>query len=240
MGRLIGLVSFIVSFSLFASDDTLTKKTEAYANTLSDKINLLEKRAKSNKQVKDIKTIISSKEFKKRVTDYQDSANALLNSDVKQLEDKEKETLSNMGDRVLLFVSSSMPIDTLRNYAKDLNKINGIMVFRGFIGGVNRVIPTQNFIKKIITKNTKCDTISCDSINLNVAFDPNRFLSYGIKKVPALVYENNVNMAANCDDHQLPKPENIIYGDASLKGMLIELYRITSDNQIKSVADKLH
>lgn len=212
--------------------------SEQTESRLRSVVNAVQNKAAEQQNVKQVAELIQSTAFLNRVNHYQQSAKAVLLPEQQASQSTELD-LSNLGDRVLLFVSSSMPVDTLRQYAKDLNQVGGIMVFSGFIGGAKRIMPTQQFLQKIIIDDPNCQLTKCSSINLNVSFDPKRFLVYGIEKVPALIYEKNVNMAANCQPDRLTKPKHIIYGDAALKGMLAELYRVTADSNIKTVIEQL-
>ena len=56
-------------------------------------------------------------------------------------------------ERIYIFMSSSVPLVTWNNYAKDIDKVrdpNIIMVMRGCIGGCKYIRPTLKFIQNII------------------------------------------------------------------------------------------
>src|SRR3546814_14823474 len=50
----------------------------------------------------------------------------------------------------VLFVSSSMPISTLRNYAVQLEKVRGVMAFRGVPGGLRKMGPMAKLTAQIL------------------------------------------------------------------------------------------
>lgn len=241
------ILSVLMSFPSLADTksnvDQAHELAKDYGDKLKQKIKAAENRA-VEQDLSSIEQTINDPAYKAKIKTYAHNLNLLINneSEVQSISGDDSNDadheLKNMGNRVLLFVSSSMPLDVLRIYAKDLYKIDGIMVFTGFIGGANKIIPTQNFVRKIILEDTKCDTINCNSINLKVAFDPKRFTAYNIDKVPALVFEKDVDMSASCNIRHI-QPKNIIFGDASLKGMLSELYRLDRTDELNQLIKRL-
>lgn len=129
------------------------------------------------------------------------------------------EQASANAERLYLFVSSSVPLATLRNYVAmiDRAKTSQItMVLRGFVGGMKKAGPTMAFIGDILKKDPACDLSKarCDSYQVNIQIDPERFQRFRIEEVPALVY-----LTAS-DDEQTPDDPLIITGDASLDALL--------------------
>ncbi|NQY62900.1 MAG: conjugal transfer protein TrbC [Alteromonadaceae bacterium] len=234
---------------MFASADALSEKvTKAQEKEKNVKNNVklqqmiveAKKRGRDHKSMSSISTYLNSKAFAVKQKKYTDSMRALMGlnkEDGFASENKEKQI--EMGDRVVLFVSSSMPQSVLRTYARDLSKINGVMILRGFIGGISKMMPTKNWIRKLIVVNKNCDSVGCETINLNVAFDPDRFTQNGIDKVPALIYEKNMDLSAYCKKSDKNKAKFVVYGDASLKGMLLELNRKLNDANIAAMTRKM-
>jgi conjugal transfer pilus assembly protein TrbC len=101
-------------------------------------------------------------------------------------------------ERIYIFISSSMPITTIRNYAEAVDNLGGniTMVMRGFINGMRMVKPTMKFIEGILKKDETCDLKSenCETFRLEVQIDPILFQRFGIQKVPAIVYAKGVNV----------------------------------------------
>ncbi len=96
--------------------------------------------------------------------------------------------------QVYLFISKSVPIDTLRNYVKSISNMNTniTMILRGFVGGVKKIKPTMDFITNIIKKDAECDFTSskCLIYDVDIRIDPELFKKYGITEVPAVVDSN--------------------------------------------------
>ena len=126
--------------------------------------------------------------------------------------------------RTYLFISSSVPVATLRNYARDLALTpNASMVMIGFVGGMKQIAPTSQFISSILLKDPLCRKASCPGYNTEVLIDPLLFRKYGITRVPALVYVPEFSKIKPADGSeglipQMP-PHFAVYGDASLAYM---------------------
>lgn len=130
-----------------------------------------------------------------------------------------KDGLSN--EQIYIFISSSMPASTIRNYVQDaayLNDPNIIFVLRGFVGGVKKIKPTLKFTRDIIKKDSNC-TGSCDSYNVKVQVNPLMYSRYNIDRVPAILYVQGIlpKEAAVLKLNKTTFPDWIIYGDASLE-----------------------
>lgn len=124
-------------------------------------------------------------------------------------------------EQLYLFVSSSVPLNTLRNYAAMIDRARAgqvIMVLRGFVGGMKKIRPTMEFIGDILKEDPSCDLAKekCDSYQVNIQVDPQLFQRYGIGEVPALAY-----LPSNVDKAEGKQAEPvIIYGDAGLDYLL--------------------
>jgi len=137
-------------------------------------------------------------------------------------------------ERIYLFVSSSVPIETLRNYARDLDRLgdpNVFMVMRGFVDGMKRVKPTLNFVKGIIAADANCDVITtgCKAYRVNIKIDPLLFRKYGITRVPAAVYAADVritdlSLSEGMEGNVKAENHYALLGDASL-GHILEVFR---------------
>jgi hypothetical protein len=57
----------------------------------------------------------------------------------------------------VLFVSSSVPIPTLRNYAVELEKVHGVMAFRGVPGGLHKMGPMAKLTAQILRLDPGCE-----------------------------------------------------------------------------------
>ncbi len=95
-------------------------------------------------------------------------------------------------DRLYIFISSSIPIATLRSYTEivSLLKNNNIyFIMRGCVDGCHTIAPTKTFVKKII--GLKGNKVL--SVIHGIEIDPLLFRLYNIKRVPVFVYAENVN-----------------------------------------------
>ena len=100
-------------------------------------------------------------------------------------------------DRVYIFISSSVPISTLRAYAYQIESIgdkNITMVMRGFIGGIEKFSPTMHFCRQVLFVDPDCQVNDCEAFRAQIQIDPNLFRWFGITSVPAIVYAQNVNL----------------------------------------------
>jgi type-F conjugative transfer system pilin assembly protein TrbC len=96
-------------------------------------------------------------------------------------------------ERIYIFLSSSIPTETLRRYtsaAGTLGDRNVRFVMRGFIGGAKYVKPTLRFVKNLLLEDPACDPLKskCRTYDTAVIIDPMLFERYHIAKVPAFVY----------------------------------------------------
>ena len=146
-------------------------------------------------------------------------------------------------DRVVLFVSESIPLPVLRIYAKDIAKVNGVMVFRGLRGGISKIQPSVQMIGDIIKQDPLCKGPQCLMLPTNVIIDPLLFRASNVSKVPAVIFQRDMNLASYCErkgSDTMPKEAgHIVYGDASLKGLMKELFNLSLDSHITPLIKRL-
>lgn len=148
-------------------------------------------------------------------------------------------------NQLVMFVSSSMPIQTLRNYARDLSKVGGVMVIRGSLGNsegtLDGYLKMRQWIWSILKVDRYCDKPTCATWKTEVLFDPVLFDMYGIAKVPALIYQPDMGIGSYCDDpSKAVKSSAIAYGDAYLGELIDSLIRQGEDKPIlTSLRNKL-
>jgi len=220
--------------------------------TLPDQINVPEEYLAIAKQAKE--RVMDSPVMKARVSEVMQEVNSdqwqarkneflsLLRADAGlDAGDPENPDPEATGSRALLFVSSSIPEITLRNYARDLEKVGGVMVMRGMIGGLKKTQPTMEFMAKVLRKNPTCEGPKCAMRGLDVVIDPIQFRNHNITKVPALVVEQNFDFQSYCEKGaatpgmQLP----VVYGDSSLQSLLKRLTTMTGGAPAESILAKL-
>jgi len=152
-------------------------------------------------------------------------------------------------ERIYLFISSSVPIGTLRNYARDLDRLgdpNVFMVLQGFVGGMKRVKPTMDFVRKIIAEDADCDIqkSKCSAYRANIKIDPLLFRRYGITRVPAAVYVPDVRimdatLSEGMEGNAKTGDHYVLHGDASLAYMLEILRRSSGRRSIDLLIEAL-
>ena len=140
-----------------------------------------------------------------------DSSTATGKADKQSIEKKRTTHFTN-NERVYIFISESVPEDTLRVYAKDIAKLpheKSFLVMRGFVGGMKNFKPTIDFIQRIRLKKKSCDfkSIQCEQEPVEVLIDPLLYEKFKINRVPAIVYDSGIS-------------SYVVYGDISLVGSL--------------------
>jgi len=129
-------------------------------------------------------------------------------------------------ERVYIFISSSMPRETIRTYlaaAERLEPDQVIFVLRGFVGGIKKFKPTLDFIRGLILKNPNCDLTKeqCEAYKASVQIDPLLYSRYGITAVPTFVHAKGLRIIdatmSEGAPHNSPMPEfSKLEGDVSL------------------------
>lgn len=159
----------------------------------------------------------------------------------------QKSGLLSSSERIYLFVSSSMPLVTLRNYAADLAKLkdpNITMVMRGFVGGMKYAQPTLRLVSDIIVKNPGCKATQqrCDAHKVNINVDPLLYRRYQIRQVPALVYVPSFHETepGGSDGLGEASPYYVLYGDASLAYGIERIQREAKSRSLKNLLFKLN
>ncbi len=137
-----------------------------------------------------------------------------------------KSRILGQNERVYIFISQSVPLETLRRYAADIEKIGDpsiILVMRGFVDGARLLKPTAGFIAGILKKDPGCELVTgkCSMLRTGVNVDPMLFSRYAIAKVPAVVYVPridilNADMSEGDAKNAAVQDFYALYGDAAL------------------------
>lgn len=151
-------------------------------------------------------------------------------------------------ERVYVFVSSSMPLSTVRNYAASLSRLRDpgiVMVMRGFVGGMTKIQPTINFVSSVLKEDPTCtfSESECRMRPVNLIVDPLLFRRYGIDRVPAVVFARGIKSVDLKLSEGDVKNANItesytLFGDASLEYILERFSRESGDVSIKKLLTK--
>lgn len=140
----------------------------------------------------------------------------------------------------VLFVSSSMPVATLRTYAGQLERVGGVLAFRGMPGGMNRVAPMAKLSAEILRRDPGCAGPSCAMRNVQVIVDPLVFRQHGIARVPALAMIPGDPTQAYCEREEgSPRSPHVVYGDAALSGLLDEYARLGGKMEVRDARRRL-
>lgn len=151
-------------------------------------------------------------------------------------------------ERLYLFISSSIPVETVRSYIADIARVHdaNIEVFmRGFVGGMTSIKPTARYVSSLILKDKDCDIKSdkCATNKVSVQIDPLLFRRYGIEQVPALVYARGVKRlmpgSEGIENHMKVSDYYVMYGDASLAYLLKEIRDATGSPALTRMIDAL-
>lgn len=166
---------------------------------------------------------------------------------------KEINEAAHLGEdeRLYIFISASMPMPVLREYAADaahLGDSRVSLVLRGFVDGMNRITPTAHMIAEMLKKNPSCElsaTHKCEMQRVEVMVDPLLYRRYGIQQVPSFVYAKGIkatNPAMSEGDVSNAQQSGETYrlaGDASLKYVVAKLQEETGSASLKEMVGKL-
>lgn len=149
-------------------------------------------------------------------------------------------------ERVYLFISSAMPLATIRNYAASVARLgdpNVSLVMRGFVDGMTKIQPTIGFIASVLQRDPACrpQDGDCEMLPVGLVVDPLLFRRYRIDRVPAVVYARGLKAEDTGLSEGDPKNTTIsdhyeAYGDASLEYLLEQ---IRSESGATSLASLL-
>jgi type-F conjugative transfer system pilin assembly protein TrbC len=140
----------------------------------------------------------------------------------------------------VLFVSSSIPLATLRTYAAQLEGAQGVLAFRGVPGGLTRIAPMAKLSAEVLRLDPGCEGPACAMRNVQLIVDPLIFRQHGVNRVPALAMVPGDPTKPYCErDDESPRATHIVYGDAALSGLLEEYARLGGDKEVRDAQDRL-
>ncbi|WP_257291433.1 type-F conjugative transfer system pilin assembly protein TrbC [Endozoicomonas sp. ONNA1] len=233
---LLMLIAWTTSNTVYANPVYISKELQESAAKYSDYSPSLDMQERAGK----IAAQINSRDWQQKQAEMKKRIRASLS--MPEPDSEEAADLVTQ-DRPVLFVSSSMPIRTLRAYAADLAKTNGVMIIRGGIQGLRKISLTLKFTSEILKIDASCQGARCPMLPTPVLIDPVLFKKYKISTVPALVFQKDMNIASYCErpeELQVGSEPHIVYGDSALEGMLRELLRLSKDNSIRPFLAKLN
>lgn len=136
-------------------------------------------------------------------------------------------------DAKVVFVSASIPLDTLRAYAAQLSETGGALVFRGAPGGLEKIGPFAKLARSILLEDQTCEGLDCPIRSVPILIDPILFEANAVSQVPAVGLISKDLFAQHCDDPEgiRATSKHITYGDAAISGHLEEHARLTKAAQ---------
>jgi type-F conjugative transfer system pilin assembly protein TrbC len=136
-------------------------------------------------------------------------------------------------EKVYLFISSSIPDETVHAYIVNLDKVadpNVSLVMRGLVGGITkvRVKKGQSYFSRIMKKELDCPRTQtpCERYQVAIRLKPSLFTKYGITRVPAVIYEHDKNSF-------------LIQGDAGLDYLLEKINREAKSTGLTGLIKKM-
>jgi type-F conjugative transfer system pilin assembly protein TrbC len=140
----------------------------------------------------------------------------------------------------VLFVSSSMPVTTLRIYAGQLERVGGVLAFRGMPGGLTKVAPMAKLSAEILRHDPGCEGPACAMRDVQLIVDPLIFRQHGVTRVPALAMVPGDPALPYCErEDDAPRAAHVIYGDAALSGLLEEYARLGGKQEVRDAQTRL-
>lgn len=148
-------------------------------------------------------------------------------------------------ERVYVFISSAMPLATIRNYAASVARLgdpNVSLVMRGFVGGVSKIQPTIGFIASVLQRDQACrpQEGDCEMLTAGLVVDPLLFRRYRIDRVPAVVYAHGLKAEDAGLSEGDPRNTTIsdhysAYGDARLEYLLDQIRRESGSDSLAAL-----
>jgi len=141
----------------------------------------------------------------------------------------------------LLFASSSMPVETLRTYAMQLERVGGVIAFRGMPGGMAKVGPMAELTAKMLRIDPGCEGPACAMRDVQIVVDPILFRQHGIAQVPAFAMVPGDPTEPYCEreDEAGPRASHLVYGDAALLGLIEEYARLGGKEEVSDATARL-
>ena len=206
--------------------------------------------AKVKRSLNEVENYVKSDEFRRKV----ENAGKKINRDVflrpeasrSRKKVHGRESLLREDERVYVFVSSGMPLDTVRAYVRDASRLkskNVIFVLRGGVKGLRFIRPTVEWVYSVIIKDPECLNSGkrCRVYPVRFQIDPFLFRRFGIDEVPAVVYVRGVIPRVGYSEG-LPETEMgkafVSYGDVSFFYHLFVLGRASGNERLKEFAEK--
>ncbi len=186
-----------------------------------------ERAAKIAKEIEDD----LNRRVQKMVEEKQDTIDAVNRQILEQtigpnpVEKKNEKLLFDEQTRIFIFVSRSVPLETLKSYAAGIESLGSANIRLAF-----RAFP-RNFLDSMLRKSQDCTTDNC-VVKAKIAIGPKLFKRYGIQYVPVVVYDPDP------DDEKSDKWLKIS-GEASLEKTFSLFYQETQKEALQIAARRV-
>ena len=262
------IIFFVLIFVLFStqsySDDTAKEqggvgtlkkameRAKEYEKKILEPDYLPDYKKNAAEKIEEISELIKSAGIQKRIEQYKNIlADKFVDPDYLSGQTDEKNFptfLLNSSEKIYIFISSSIPITTLRNYARDIHVLsdpNISLVMRGFVDGMKYIAPTSDFVKSITFNDPDCISAEgekCKAFNTSIVIDPLLFRKYNIKSVPAFVYARGlklIDFSENEGENKKSGSAYSLYGDVSLGYALEQIFEKTNFKKLNKIIRKI-
>ncbi|MCL4476573.1 MAG: type-F conjugative transfer system pilin assembly protein TrbC [Nitrospirae bacterium] len=145
-------------------------------------------------------------------------------------------------ERIYVFISSSLPMTTLTNYADSLDRLRDphiAMILRGCVESCSKIKPTVQFMKSIINPTEDVKRLA------EFQIDPFLFRRHQIGQVPAIVFARGVSsvnpeLSEGLDGNlQKPVESYVVYGDVSLEYALEKINGKVNNQRLSAIVRQL-
>jgi type-F conjugative transfer system pilin assembly protein TrbC len=149
----------------------------------------------------------------------------------KRVAQEEEQSLLAKEEKVYLFFSSSVPLETMQAYIAAIARTgdsNVIPLMRGWAGGLSATEANTTYFSRLLQKDSTCRGTSepCQFYKVKIQLQPLLFTQYGITRVPAVVYVH---------DHSSYR----IQGDAGLDYLLERINREAKSSTLGNLIEAL-
>ena len=195
------------------------------------------------KAAKETADLFHSPEFQERIQCEQQQLKKEVFADfikpwkkkTRQRAAEQKEQVGSLaaGEKIFLFISSSIPDETVHAYIADLAKAGDphlSLVMRGLVGGMAKAQEKKDhyYFGRILKKELDCPRTQtpCERYQMAIRLKPSLFTKYGITRVPAVIYEYDGNAF-------------LIQGDTGLDYLLERINREVKSKGLASLIKKI-
>ena len=174
--------------------------------------------------------------FREEINKYPSLMEKLQGGNEKYVGTNYKNNYLAHDERLIIAISSSVPMETVKNYFDSLTEVytDVVFVLNGLIDNdVQKIRPTVEYTTQLLKKrNLNTNNAEQDRYLFRVDINPKIFTKYSLEKVPAVIFVKNYN------------PYSEIQGNAQIDGedgiAEEDVYIAYGDSNIKYVLEKIN